>query len=169
MRYLALAITLTISLQGDPLQARGKVVNTPYEDPKVVFDFFFDHPAKIDSALFWLRSYMNPLTESPYDMAPEFMDIVVVVHGLELVTLVEKNYGKYQNVVERMRYYDQLGVRFKVCALAASDYGYTVDDFHDFVEIVPSAIVEVAHWQQQGYGLVMPQILEKRFSREEIR
>ena len=150
-------------------QAGGKVVQTPYSDPKVVFDFFFDDPRHIGSALYWVRSFMNPLMEPPYDMAPEFMEIVVVIHGTEIVTLARSNYARYKEAVDRMRYYASLGVKFRVCGLAAADYGYRPEDFQDFVEVVPSAITELVHWQQQGYALVTPQILEKRFSIEEIR
>ena len=147
----------------------ARFVQTPYEEPKVVFDIFLDRPEKMGPALFWLRAMMNPLTEAPYDLAPEFMDIKVVVHGMEIVTLAKKNYEKYRNVVERMRYYAALGVEFKACALAATDYGYTLNDFHEFVQVVPSAITELAHWQQKGYGLIVPQVLTKEISIEKIR
>ena len=147
----------------------GGVVHTEYRDPKAVFDFFFADPRYIDSGLNWVRAYMNPLTEEPYNLAPEFMEIVVVIHGTEIVTLAKHNYEKYRDSVERMRYYASLGVRFKVCRLAAGDYGYNDDSFYDFVDIVPSAMAEVAHWQQRGYGLVIPQIHDKRFTIEEIR
>ena len=159
-------LLLLVSGQGS---AAGRVVHTPYEDPKAVFDFYFDDPRHIDSALYWIRSYMNPLMEKPYDLAPEFMDIVVVIHGTEIVTVAESNYGKYKSAVDRMRYYASLGVKFKVCGLAAADFGYTAKDFQDFIELVPSAITELAWWQQQGYGLIAPRILEKKFSNEEIR
>ena len=162
-------LALLLMLAALPAAAAGRLVQTPYEDPKAVFDFYFDDPRHIDSALYWLRSYINPLTESPYDLAPEMMDIVVVIHGTELVTVAEKNYARYKNAVDRMRYYAQLGVQFKVCALAAADFGYRVEDFQDFVEVVPSAITELGHWQQQGYALIAPRILEKRFSIEELR
>ena len=147
----------------------GRLVQTPYAEPKVVFDFYFDQPGKIDSALYWIRSLMNPLMASPYDMAPEFMQIVVVIHGTEIVTTVTHNYEKYRDAVDRMRYYAALGVRFRVCGLAAADFGYRVEDFHDFIEVAPSAITELAHWQQQGYALITPKVMEKHFSIEEIR
>jgi intracellular sulfur oxidation DsrE/DsrF family protein len=150
-------------------QSAGKVVNTPYGEPKVVFDFYFDDPQHINSALYWLRAFINPLTEAPYDLAPELMDLIVVIHGTEIVTVVEKNYERYREAVDRMRYYASLGVKFRVCGLAAQDYGYEAEDFHDYIEVVPSAIAELAYWQQQGYGLVMPQVLDKKFSTEEIR
>ncbi len=155
-------------LVASSVPAAGRLVNTPYQDPKVVFDFYFDDPRHIESALFWIRSYMNPLMDKPYDMAPEFMEIVVVIHGTEIVTVAESNYEKYKVAVDRMRYYASLGVKFKVCGLAAADFGYSVKDFQDFVELVPSAITELAYWQQQGYGLIAPRILEKKFSNDEI-
>lgn len=147
----------------------GKEVQTPYEEPKVVFDFYFDDPAKIASALYWVRSLMNPLMEDPYNQAPEFMSIVIVIHGTEIVTTVKHNYAKYKDVVERLRYYHQLGVKIRICGLAAHDYNYVVDDFYEFIELAPSAITELAHWQQQGYSLITPQVLTKKFSIEEIR
>ena len=32
-----------------------------------------------------------------------------------------------------------------------------------------SAITELAHWQQQGYALIVPQILDKKLDLESIR
>ena len=61
-------------------------VQTPYAEQKVVYDFYFDEPLKINSALYWIRSLMNPLGDDPYNYAPELMDIVVVIHGTEIVT-----------------------------------------------------------------------------------
>jgi len=144
-------------------------VQTPYEEPRVMFDFYLDRPDKIGSALYWIRSFVNPLTESPYDMTPDFMNIVVVIHGTEIVTVAKKNYAKYREAVERMRYYAEFGVKFKVCALAAHDYDYVPADFYEFVEVVPSAITELAHWQQQGYALITPNVMDRHFSIEEIR
>ena len=68
-----------------------------------------------------------------------------------------------------MRYYADLGVKFKVCGLAAEDYGYSIRDFYEFIEVVPSAITELAHWQQQGYAVIAPTVLEKKHAIEDIR
>lgn len=144
-------------------------VETPYEEPRVVYDFYFDEPAKINSALYWIRSLMTPLGDEPYNFAPEFMDIVVVIHGTEIVTVASHNYEKYKDAVERMRYYAALGVKFRVCGLAAEDYGYVDKDFYEFIEVVPSAITELVHWQQQGYGLITPAVMDKKYAIEEIR
>ncbi len=157
------ALPFTLMAEG------GSRVQTPYSEQKVLFDFYFDEPAKINSALYWIRSQMNPLMDAPYNHAPEFMNIVVVIHGTEIVTVATKNYDKYKNAVQRMRYYDSLGVKFKVCGLAAEDYGYRLEDFQDFIDVVPSAITELSHWQQQGYSLITPRVMEKKYSIEEIR
>lgn len=147
----------------------SKIVQTPYSEQKVVYDFYFDDPQKINSALFWIRSLINPLMEEPYGHAPEFLDIKVVIHGTEIVTAARKNYEQYKDAVERMRYYSSLGVEFKVCGLAAHDFGYLATDFYDFIDVVPSAITELAHWQLEGHALITPVVMEKKLSIEEIR
>ena len=168
-RIIAITILFLFSQTAAAADDTSRVVMTPYTEPKVVYDFYFDDPEKINSALYWIRSLMNPLMEEPYNMAPEFMDIKVVIHGTEIVTVARKNYEKYKDAVERMRYYASLGVEFKVCGIAAQDYGYTVADFQEFIEVVPSAINELAHWQLEGYALITPTVMEKKFTIEEIR
>jgi len=149
--------------------AQAGFVQTPYTAQKIVYDFYFSEPADINSALFWLRSHINPLSESPYDIGIDENSIKVVIHGTEIVTVAKKNYEKYRGAVERMRYYADLGVEFKVCALAASDFDYTVTDFYDFIDVVPSAMTELAHWQLKGYALMHPVILHKKYRNDEIR
>lgn len=167
---MKLLITLVIALSSFSVFSEdASFEQTPYKEPKVAFEFYFDDPNKINSALYWLRSYMNPLIEAPYNYAPEFMDIKVIIHGTEIVTLAKKNFKKYQTAVERMKYYSMLGVEFRVCALAAQDFGYELKDFQSFVKVVPSAIIELGHWQQEGYAIIKPQIMDKKFSVEELR
>lgn len=161
---LALIFGLLLSLQ---VRAEATIVNTPYAAPKVVFDFFLDDPAKMGSALYWLRSLILPLSVPPYEYNTD--TIKVVVHGTELVTLAKKNEAKYKEAVERMRYYADLGIEFKVCGMAMHDYGYSAKDLQDFVHIVPSAPVELVHWQNQGYAVLVPTIMDKKFNIEDIR
>ncbi|MGB7932089.1 MAG: DsrE family protein [Gammaproteobacteria bacterium] len=168
---VAAALYLLLMLTAGPSTGEevSRQVQTPYTEQNVVFDFYFDNPVKINAALYWIRSLMNPLMDAPYDIAPEFLNIKVVIHGTEIVALARKNFEKYQDAVERMRYYASLGVQFKVCGIAAHDYGYQPDAFYEFVEVVPSAITELAHWQLQGYALITPVVMEKHFTIEEIR
>ncbi len=170
-RILLLVALLGLVFSTPGIAASAKFIATPYEDEqKVVFDFYLDDPDKINSALYWIKALVDPLLAEPYNTAPDDIDIKVVIHGTELVTLAKHNYSQYQRAVERMRYYAELGVvEFKVCDFAANDYGYSLDDFQDFVHVVPSAIAELAHWQNQGYVLITPQIQEKLYSIDEIR
>lgn len=162
-------IALALALAAGTAAAEAEFVQTPYGEQNVLFEFYFDEPAKINAALYWIRAQRSPLLEAPYNQSPDFMNTVVVIHGTEIVTVARKNYAKYRDAVERMRYYAELGVRFKVCGMAAEDYHYTRDDFYDFIEVVPSAMTEIAHWQLQGYALITPRVLEKKHSIEEIR
>jgi intracellular sulfur oxidation DsrE/DsrF family protein len=168
-RILSLCLLLCVCLLPVRVVAEARYVETPYKNMKVVFDIYLDDPAKLGTALHWIRSYMNPLMASPYNQAPEFLDVVVVVHGTEIVTLAKKNYARYKTVVDRMKYYASLGVRFRVCALAAKDYDYSRKDFQDFVVIVPSAMTELVYWQTRGYGLLRPLVMSKKFSIQDIR
>jgi len=149
---------------------QAKIVQTPYSDEqKTVFEFFFNHPAKIGTGLDWLRIYMNTLVNDPYGMAPEFMDVKVVIHGTEIVTLLKKNYEKYSTAVERMKYYATLGVDFIACHSFAEELGYHPRDFYEFVTLAPSGPNEVIHWQQQGHALIIPLAQDKLIDLDELR
>jgi len=167
-RILTLLTLLWLGMLA-PALAAGKWVATPYDPAKVMFEFYLDDPHKIGSALYWVRSLSNTLEAAPYNYPPDDLNIIVVIHGTEIVTLAKKNEAKYQEAVDRMRYFAGLGVSFKVCGQAAEDYGYALKDFQDFVEVVPNAITELAHWQQQGYALIVPQVLDKKIDIESIR
>ena len=155
--------------KADNKKSGAEFVFTPYGEQKAVFEFYFDHPDKISGGLYWILGMFYTLNEEPYAIPSDLLDVKVVLHGAEIVTLAKKNYKKYKTVVERMRYYAELGVEFKVCANSAHDYGYEPEDFQDFVQIVPNAITEIVHWQMQGYGLVIPQVLEKHHTVEELQ
>ena len=167
--FTRLVIAITLSLAAPLGFGQAQIVQTPYQPQKVLFDFYFDHPQKINSALFWIRALMNPLSEAPYNFDPELHSIKVLIHGTEIVTVAKRNYKKYQDAVDRMRYYASLGVEFRVCGLAAADFGYAAKDLQEFIRIAPSAMTELAHWQNLGYALITPAIMEKRLAIERIR
>ena len=166
---LCAGVAVLASMSSAPALAQAKSIQTPYQNPKALIDIYLDDPAKLGSALYWLRGLVNPLTEAPYSMFAEDMSIVVLMHGTEIVTLARKNEERYQEVVQRMRYYAGMGVKFKVCGLALQDFQYTANDLYDFVEVTPSALTELMHWQNQGYALITPQVHDKKFSIEQIR
>lgn len=149
--------------------AQATWVQTPYSQPKALVDVYLDHPDKMGSALYWLRSLVNPLIEPPYSMLPDDMHVIVLLHGTELVTVARKNEARYEEVVQRMRYYASQGVKFKVCGLALKDYGYQPKDMQAFIEVTPSAMTELVHWQNQGYALITPVVTDKKVALEDIR
>lgn len=165
-----LLILFSIGLPMRNMASSAEFVATPYaEEQKIVFDFYFDDPQKINPALQWLRGLVDPLMAEPYNISPDDLDIKVILHGTEVVALAKHNYAQYQKAVQRMRYYAQLGVEFRLCSIAARDYGYILKDLQDFIQLVPSGITELAHWQREGYVLIAPRIQEKRFTIAEIR
>jgi len=60
-----------------------------------------------------------------------------------------------------MRCYAQPGVEFKVCSFAAQPFSYKKEYFYEFIDIIPSAVPELAHWQHEGYAIIRPIIIEK--------
>ena len=166
---LCAALLVLCSVTAAPAFAQARFVQTPYQNPKAMVDIYLDDPQKLGSALYWLRSLVNPLTEEPYSMFQEDMSIIVLMHGTEIVTLARKNEARYEEVVQRMRYYANLGIKFKVCGLALKDYQYSANDLQNFVEVTPSAITELVHWQNRGYALITATVNEKKFSIESIR
>ncbi len=169
LRLLLTAVLLLTGLQAVPALAQAKFVQTPYKNPKALVDIYLDDPRKLASALNWVRGVMNPLTEAPYSMVPDDIPVIVLMHGTEIVTLARKNEERYRDVVQRMRYYADMGVKFKVCGLAMRDYDYQPADLFDFVEVTPSAITELMHWQLQGYALIPALVNDKKFAIDDIR
>jgi intracellular sulfur oxidation DsrE/DsrF family protein len=167
---IAVVMLLLLPTPGTAGQGHAEFVETPYSGKqKVLVDFYFNEPADINNALYWLRSYVNPLMDAPYNISPYDMDIKVLIHGTETVTLAKKNYKKYKEAVDRMRYYADLGVEFRICGLAMTDFGYRPQELYEFVKIAPSAMTEIVHWQLQGYAVLRPVILEKKYRIDEIR
>ncbi len=162
-------LLLALVTLAPPAWAQAKVVQTPYKNPKALIDVYLDDPAKLAGALNWVRGVMNPLTEAPYSMVPEDIPVVVLMHGTEIVTLARKNEERYRDVVQRMRYYAEMGVKFRVCGLSMRDYDYTPADLYDFVEVAPSALTELMYWQNQGYALIPAVVMDKKFSIDQIR
>lgn len=169
LSVIGTVLALLASLQAVPAGAQAKVVQTPYKHPKALIDVYLDDPAKLGAALNWVRGVMNPLTEAPYSMAPEDIPVIVLMHGAEIVTLARKNEARYHEVVQRMRYYAEMGVKIKICGLSMKDYGYTPADLYDFVEVTPSALTELMYWQNQGYALIPATVIDKKYSIEQIR
>lgn len=141
----------------------GKSAHPTYQKPfKVLFHIFLDKPEKFRPALGWISNVFQVLTNPPYEFSPEDIKIVVVSQGREIPFFTLKSRMEHPDVYERLESLSLYGVKFKVCRIAAEQlYGLSDRDFYPFVELVPSAIVEIAHWQQEGYALVIPMLFDR--------
>ncbi|NIQ09833.1 MAG: hypothetical protein GWO08_06830, partial [Gammaproteobacteria bacterium] len=79
-RYVSLLLLSLLTVSSNAWSER---VQTPYQSQKVLFDFYFDAPQKINSGLYWIRSLLNPLMAAPYNTTPEEHNIIVLIHGTE--------------------------------------------------------------------------------------
>lgn len=80
------------------------------------------------------------------------VDIVVSCFGPGL-HLLGKHPGRTvpADALEKMNYLDTFGVRFHACGNTMNALGWTKDDLHDFVEVVPIGAEDLMLLQEQGY------------------
>ena len=123
------------------------------EQLKVVWDFNFSGPASVKRALFPVSYAIKASTEYG---ALEFEPIhsVVVSHGGEVAIWARRNYQKYKNVVDHAARLSEAGVRFEVCSVAAEAQGFEMDDFHGFINVVPTGGVALVYWGNKGYSII---------------
>ena len=159
-------IVLVIGLLTTPLCfAEGS--NTPYgsssfitfdgvkklEQLKVVFDFNFYEPHGLKRALYPI-SYMLKTVQEYGPVSFEPVDIIAVSHGSEVVAFAKQNYKEYKDIVDRSARLSELGVKFEVCSVAAAALGFSPNDFHGFVRVVPTGAYALVYHQNQGYALM---------------
>jgi hypothetical protein len=54
-----IGLTSIAGIASNPAQAEsGSWVQTPYREQKMLFDFYFDDPNKINTALYWIRAHI---------------------------------------------------------------------------------------------------------------
>jgi intracellular sulfur oxidation DsrE/DsrF family protein len=119
---------------------------------KVVWDFNFTDPKAVGVVF----NYVNALLTATSEFGPHEIDpikVVIVSHGPEIVTFARKNYEKYKDIADRAASFAKQGVKFEICRNAAAFLGFTADDFHGFVTVVPPAPYALAYWQAKGYTL----------------
>lgn len=119
---------------------------------KVAFDFNFDDPGGIERALIPVSFILKTIQEyGPVSFEP---DIVVVSHGSEVVAWAKQNYGEYRSIVDRAARLADLGVKFEVCVVAAEALGFTPEDFHGFVDVVPLGTYALAYHENNGFAVI---------------
>jgi hypothetical protein len=122
---------------------------------KVVYDFNFVDPKAVGVAL----NSVGALLKATADFGPHEIDplkVVVVMHGPELALFAKVNYPKYKEIVDRAASFAQQGVRFEACRNSAAAQGFSSEEFHGFVHVVPAGPLALAYWQAKGYSLNAP-------------
>ena len=90
MKTLLRTLPILLLLISAWARGAGTFVQTPYPPAKALFDVYLADPHEIDSALYWVRSLFNTLTQAPYNYAPEDLHIVVILHGTEIVPWLKR-------------------------------------------------------------------------------
>lgn len=123
------------------------------EQLKVVFDFNFEDPVGVKRALHPVSYTMKAVQEhGPVSFEP--VDAIVVSHGSEVVAFAKQNYLQYKEIVEHAVRLADMGVKFEVCSVAAEAMGFGPDDFHGFINVVPTGAYALIYHQNQGYALM---------------
>jgi intracellular sulfur oxidation DsrE/DsrF family protein len=123
------------------------------EQLKVVWDFNFSGPASVNRALDPV-SYAIKATSEYGALEFEPIRSVVVSHGGEVAIWAKRNYQKYKDIVDHAARLSEAGVRFEVCSVAAQAQGFEVDDFHGFINVVPTGGLALIYWGNKDYAII---------------
>lgn len=139
---------LTGSAAGEPLAPYGtaKVDMREYPTTNAVFDVNYEDPHKLNILYNFVRNTSKPLKGK----------MVVVTHGPELRVFAKENYTKYQGIVDKMAELSEAGVDFRMCNNAMRAAGFSANDMHGFITVVPAGFPEIAYLQSRGYAYVNP-------------
>lgn len=111
-----------------------------------VFDVNYEDPQKLNTLYNFIKNTQKVTGGK----------VVVVTHGPELRAFAKENYLKYQGAVDKMAELAKEGVEFKLCFNAMKAAGYSAEDMHGFITVVPAGFPEVAYWQGKGYKYINP-------------
>ena len=111
-----------------------------------VFDVNYDDPQKLNTLYNFVKNTKRETRG----------EVVVVTHGPELRAFAKENYEKYQGIVDKMAELAQDGVQFKMCNNAMKAAGFSAEDMHGFITVVPAGFPELVYWQSKGYQYVNP-------------
>lgn len=117
-----------------------------YKTINAVFDVNYEDPAKLNILYNFVLNTSKQLNGK----------MVVVTHGPELRVFAKENYEKYQPVVDKMAELAEQGVEFRMCNNAMRAAGFSAEDMHGFITVVPAGFPEIASLQSQGYAYVNP-------------
>lgn len=112
----------------------------------VVFDVNYEDPQKLNLLYNYILN-TKKITNGK---------VVVVTHGPELRAFAKENYTKYQSAMDKMAELAKDGVEFKMCFNAMKSAGFSAEDMHGFITVVPAGFPEIAYYQSKGYKYINP-------------
>jgi len=145
---LFVAASLAGAVQAEELAPYGTAKVDMHEYPTInaVFDVNYEDPQKLNILYAFVKNTAKPLKGK----------MVVVTHGPELRVFAKENYAKYQGIVDKMAELADAGVEFHMCNNAMRAAGYTPEDMHGFITVVPAGFPEIAYLQSEGYKYINP-------------
>ncbi len=148
--YLLVYLGLFVSAQvyADTTSAPwggAKLTPTEYKPQKVVYDVHVKTVEEVESVLD-RASYLSTITGAdPFDQS-----IVLVLHGHELSFFAIKNYAKYKELMKRAQsLVESEALTIRMCKIAAQSQGFSAEDIHGFIEMVPMGDAEIIRLQYE--------------------
>jgi len=147
-------VGLAGAVQAEELAPYGTAKVNMHEYPTInaVFDVNYEDPQKLNILYAFVKNTSKPLKGK----------MVVVTHGPELRVFAKENYAKYQGIVDKMAELADAGVEFRMCNNAMRAAGFTAEDMHGFITVVPAGFPEIAYLQSEGYKYINPLPLSVR-------
>lgn len=127
----------------------ASVTATEYKPQKVVYDVHVKTVKEVESVLD-RASYLSTITGAdPFDQS-----IVLVLHGTELSFFAIEHYEKHKELMHRAQsLVESEALTIKMCKIAAQGQGFSPEDIHGFVEMVPMGDAEIIRLQyEDGYA-----------------
>jgi intracellular sulfur oxidation DsrE/DsrF family protein len=123
----------------------ASVTDTEYKPQKVVYDVHVQTAEAVASVLD-RASYLSTITGAdPFDQS-----IVLVLHGRELSFFAIKNYQKHKELMQRAQsLVESEALSIRMCKIAAQSQGYSPEDIHGFIEMVPMGDAEIIRLQYE--------------------
>ena len=122
---------------------------TEYKPQKVVYDVHVKTVKEVESVLD-RASYLSTITGAdPFDQS-----IILVLHGAELSFFAIEHYEKHKELMHRAQsLVESEALTIKMCKIAALGQGFSPEDIHGFVEMVPMGDAEIIRLQyEDGYA-----------------
>ncbi|MBT8118929.1 MAG: DsrE family protein [Gammaproteobacteria bacterium] len=148
---LLISINLSVStavIAGDTVSAPwggASVTATEYKPQKVVYDVHVKTVEAVESVLD-RASYLSTITGAdPFDQS-----IVLVLHGKEISFFASKNFEKNQDLMRRAQsLVESEALSIRMCKIAAQSQGFSPEDIHGFVEMIPMGDAEIIRLQYE--------------------